>query len=304
MKIYQHEINKGLDKLITANAKASVGCPTTTKKFTQSDTFYQDDEQRKYVQEYVPDGMTLINAILVSTNWNKNDDVFTNEDTWRARHTPYCTPANLNHQGREGTNNSIIGVVSSTMPVNDDYKWLDVPKENDLPESFHLLVGIYVWAAYFPSVMETLSSKIDKGEMFVSMEAFFDDFGYALRTTPYSKVVLLPRNDITSWLTSYLRVYGGNGRVTIDGVEYQIGRWLRDITFSGVGFVENPANPESIIFDDYIMAQKRENIKFEYMKEDLISRMVLPKEEKENKKFVESCVLINRAENSIPWLIS
>ncbi len=84
------------------------------------------------------------------------------------------------------------------------------------------------------------------------MECFFEDFGYALRTDPNATVSLLPRNQATAWLTKYLRSYMGSGKVTIEGVNYQIGRWLRDVNFSGVSFVDTPANPESIVFQDII----------------------------------------------------
>lgn len=300
MKTYPHEINLGIDKLILANNKISAQCFNIQKQFAKADSFYNSDDI-SYIKKYVPQGMTLINSILVSTNWNKNDDVFTPEDTWLARRTPYLTPANLNHQGREGTDNNIIGVVASCSPVDDKYKFLDVPQENELPSNFHILVGIYIWSAYFPNTMETLSSKIDKGEMFVSMEAFFDDFGYALRASPESNVILMPRNEITSWLSSYLRCYGGKGKVIIDGVEYQIGRWLKNITFSGVGFVENPANPQSIIFEDYISAQSTNAMKFEHIKDDLINNYAQNKDTKSD-NFAESCVLFNRSEKSVLWL--
>ena len=55
---------------------------------------------------------------------------------------------------------------------------------------------------------------------------------------------ILTRNEETSFLTKYLRSYGGIG----EHENYQIGRVLRNITFSGKGFVNRPANPESIIF--------------------------------------------------------
>ena len=56
---------------------------------------------------------------------------------------------------------------------------------------------------------------------------------------------IVPRNNETAFLTRHLRAYGGEGSYQ----EHQIGRLLRNITFSGKGFVNRPANPESIIFD-------------------------------------------------------
>jgi hypothetical protein len=84
------------------------------------------------------------------------------------------------------------------------------------------------------------------------MECGFNSFGYALRIPGESKINLIPRNNETSWLTKYLRQYKGKGIVEINGQKYEIGRWIRNLYFSGVAFTENPANPESILFEDYI----------------------------------------------------
>ena len=47
------------------------------------------------------------------------------------------------------------------------------------------------------------------------------------------------------FLTKHLRAYGGTGEY--EG--YQIGRLLRDISFSGKGLVSKPANPRSVILN-------------------------------------------------------
>ena len=46
-------------------------------------------------------------------------------------------------------------------------------------------------------------------------------------------------------MSKHLRAYGGTGRYE----DHKVGRLLKNITFSGKGFVERPANPDSIIFD-------------------------------------------------------
>jgi hypothetical protein len=76
------------------------------------------------------------------------------------------------------------------------------------------------------------------------MECFFKGFDYGLIDKANGNFNVLPRNEETAFLTKHLRAYGGQG----EHQNYKIGRVLRQITFSGKGFVDKPANPESIIF--------------------------------------------------------
>ena len=87
------------------------------------------------------------------------------------------------------------------------------------------------------------------------MECFFSGFDYGLMNKTNGSFQILPRNEETSFLTKHLRSYGGFGEYE----DHKIGRVLKNITFSGKGFVDKPANPESIIF------QKEE---FKFLTED------------------------------------
>ena len=53
-------------------------------------------------------------------------------------------------------------------------------------------------------------------------------------------------------MTKFLRAYGGEG----EHENYKIGRVLRQITFSGKGFVDRPANPDSIIFNENLFSEE------------------------------------------------
>ena len=89
-------------------------------------------------------------------------------------------------------------------------------------------------------------SKIEAGDKFVSMECLFTDFDYALRSKD-GEMHTLSRSEESAFLTKHLRAYGGTGQYQ----DYQIGRLLRNINFCGHGLVDKPANPSSIIFDNY-----------------------------------------------------
>jgi hypothetical protein len=183
-------------------------------------------------------------SILVSTSWNKNDDVFSQEEVWAARETPTYKPANLEHDEKK-----IVGGIIGTWPVDDEYNLIDPNVSLDeLPEVYHLLVSSVIYNQWqdpeYKSRAEELIKKIEDGQMFVSMECVFSGFDYAV-VAPNDDNHIVARTNDTAFLSRHLRAYGGTG-------EYQghkVGRLLKNITFSGKGFVEKPANPDSIIFD-------------------------------------------------------
>ena len=77
------------------------------------------------------------------------------------------------------------------------------------------------------------------------MECLFPDFDYAVIAADGSEYII-PRNEETAFLTKHLRVYGGEGNYN----GYKVGRLLKNMIFSGKGYVDKPANPESVIFTD------------------------------------------------------
>lgn len=182
-------------------------------------------------------------AIMVSTSWNKNDDVFTPEETFNARFTPFLEAVNWNHQGDE-SNNEVIGVINNVQTVDDEFNVI-----SEIKDRFHIAVGMLVWKNRFPTYVDNIANASEANKMFVSMECYFSDFGYAVKEIKASdnNIILIPRNENTAWLSEKLKAYGGEGTFTLKDKTYRIGRWLKSIKFTGVGYVYSPANPESII---------------------------------------------------------
>ena len=183
-------------------------------------------------------------SILVSASWNKNDDVFNKSEVWAAKETPKHKPANLEHDEKQ-----IVGGIIGSWPVDANFDLIDKnASEFDLPDFYHLLVSSVIYRQWqdpeYQARAEDLIKKIESGEMFVSMECIFRGFDYAV-VTPDNKNHIIARSEETSFLTQHLRSYGGTGGYQ----DHKVGRLLRNITFSGKGFVEKPANPDSIIFD-------------------------------------------------------
>jgi len=191
--------------------------------------------------------LSLIVAILVSTGWNLNDDVFIPGEVWKARKTPIHKPINDNHKA-----DRILGHIVQTRALDKLGNEIDsgiISNEFDIsdiiPSEFDIEVAGVLYRA-FPELSDRINEIIAKaktGEIFVSMEAWFPDFGYGIIDPATGDTKLIDRNEKTAFLTKHLRIYGGSGEYN----GYKIGRVLKDIIFGAQGFVDVPANPESII---------------------------------------------------------
>ena len=181
-----------------------------------------------------------------SVGVNDNDDIFTREEAWAARHTPVLKPFNWQHEDKD-----IIGVMYTVQArAVDDGEILDINDNTTPDRDFDL----YVEAAIFSLIHEDRAAEIavrsQGGNLFVSMEAWFDDYSYGLydsETGTLDRTVA--RNEKTSFLDKHLRANSGTGvyRDPESDQDMRIGRVLRSITFGGCGFVDRPANKRSVI---------------------------------------------------------
>ena len=135
-------------------------------------------------------------SILVSTNWNKNDDVFLPAEVWAARHTPEDKPNNINHD-----DSIIVGHIVDNIAIDLDGKIIaDDTKVEDLPDSFHILTSEVIYKIFENEECQAranaLIEAIEKGEKFVSMECRFNHFDYAIYNANGSWSIL-ERNDST-----------------------------------------------------------------------------------------------------------
>jgi hypothetical protein len=182
-----------------------------------------------------------LESVLVSVGWNLNDDVFSKMEVWNARKTPEDTPFNIEHNQKH-----IIGHITGNWVVDNDYNVIN--DETNVPEFYHILTSSVIYKSWedkeYEDEINKIIGEIENGGWSVSMECLFNDFDYAV-ITPDGQTKIIARNDDSSFLTKRLRSYGGDG--VYDG--YKIGRYLKNITFSGKGLVRKPANPNSIIFN-------------------------------------------------------
>jgi len=244
--VYPAEVEAGLESKIKSNASiayVSAAEPASTS-FTQHISANLDKINLTRATNDNQIDLFYLKTLLVSTGWNLNDDVFDREEVWAARHTPEDKPFNFEHNQTD-----IIGHITSNFAIDDKCEIIpDDITVDKLPTCFHIATAAVLYKCWedenLHKRMSDIIEEIAKGEWFVSMEALFKGFDYAV-ISPEGKHRVIARNEESAFLTKHLRVYGGEGQYN----DFKIGRLLRGIVYSGKGLVRKPANPDSIIFD-------------------------------------------------------
>ena len=245
MNIYPKEIADGLESSLAkagAISYASVACAyVPSEEQVERAKLLATKSQGKSNLNQVD--LYYLNSVLVSTGWNKNDDVFDIAETWAARNTPEDKQFNFMHDESD-----IIGHITANV-VTDFEGNVISDDQTEVPESFNIVTSAVLYNSWSdPELnerMERLIAEIEDGKWFVSMECLFNNFDYAV-VSPEGNNQIVQRDEASAFLTKHLRAYGGTGEY--EG--YKVGRMLRNISFSGKGLVNNPANPRSIILSN------------------------------------------------------
>lgn len=250
MIVYKAEIEAGLqDKLTVASTSALCVLKDEIPEITRNklDNGLREKIERAFGASQDQFDLFPVYTILVSTGWNKNDDVFGKIPTWEARYTPEDKPFNLEHEPSK-----IIGHITASCAVDDTLLPIDEDTiVDDLPSKYHILTSAVIYKPANnrnPEWTEATNKLIDEikdGKWCVSMECLFNDFDYAMAEED-GRHTIVNRNESTAFLTKHLRMYGGQGSFQ----NRKLGRYLKNITFSGKGLTEKPANPDSVIFTD------------------------------------------------------
>ena len=128
IKIYKAEASDGLGDTIQSNNSIAYSSVVEVGNKTNIKTILSSVTDKKYNIET----LYAVKSLLVSTNWNKNDDVFSPQDTWAARHTPINTQTNIEHN-----QDQIVGHITSVWVVDNNGKLIkdDV---TEAPDYFHV----------------------------------------------------------------------------------------------------------------------------------------------------------------------
>lgn len=245
--IYKAEQEDGIADLIVANSSLSYITKASLKEMTPKPL----DENTKFssaIQNFVKSAnqnqidLYYINDIMVSCNWNDNDDVFIKEEVWPARSTCIDKPFNFEHKPRE-----IIGHITEQFAINSKGEIIpDNTSLDDVPDDFDILNNTVIYRfhqdAEYKEKIDNTIAEIAKGDKWaVSMEALFSDYDYAIEDG--EDVVIVARKKDTAFLSKFLKAYKGDGSYK----GKRIGRVLKNITFCGKGLTDNPANSRSLI---------------------------------------------------------
>jgi len=257
IKIYQKEIDAGIGELVKSTASIAYCSEATlhTSNLEAARNTISDQDILDKVLAENKDQVDLyyLESVLVSTGWNKNDDVFMADATWDARNTPEDKQFNFMHD-----ENDIIGHITGSYVLTKDGKAVADDEENR-PDEFDIVTQAVLYNSWVNDEnrgrMEKIISEIEEGKWYVSMECLFAGFNYAL-IDPEGNAKVLARDEQSSFLTKHLRSYGGTGEY--EG--YKIGRALTNISFSGKGLVAKPANSRSIILSGKTAASVNFNL--------------------------------------------
>ena len=245
MKIFAQEIADNLAEKIQADTTVAYCAPVVLAPPADNGTLHKLIASQFQTEASAnPNQIDLyyLSSILVSTGWNKNDDVFDPSQTWAARHTPEDKQFNFMHN-----ENDIIGHITECYVVTKDGNKVAADAQEP-PTEFDIITQAVLYNSWSNPEnrdrMKKIIAEIQQGKWFVSMECLFSGFDYAI-TDNNGLSRTIARSEESSFLTKHLRAYGGTGEY--EG--YKIGRSLREISFSGKGLVSKPANPRSIILD-------------------------------------------------------
>lgn len=247
IQIFKHEIDDGIAEKVQSTASIAYCAPFSIKEGKAETKSDIGSIEKLLAENKDQNDLYYLESVLVSTNWNRNDDVFLSDVTWSARNTPEDKQFNFMHD-----ENDIIGHITGSYVINKDGQVIADDSEQT-PKDFDIITTAVLYNSWMNEEnrerMQRIIAEIDEDKWFVSMECLFAGFDYAVINKTGNQQ-LITRSEASSFLTKHLRAYGGTGEY--EG--YKVGRALRDISFSGKGLVSNPANPRSIILNSKSIA--------------------------------------------------
>ena len=253
IKIYEQEIQDGLEEAIASNSTIAYCSEILNFTDTISISDLGGDEAKAKADNLFESAaqnndqidLYYLSSVLVSSGWNKNDDVFDSQEMWQARSTPEDKQFNFMHNEKD-----IIGHITGNYVVDFEGNRLDSKAdwiEAGSPKDFNIITNAVLYTSWsdqdLRGRMAKIVQEIEEGDKwFVSMECMFPNFDYALQNSQ-GETKVVRREEASAFLTKHLRAYGGTGKYE----DYTVGRLLRNISFSGKGLVSKPANPRSVI---------------------------------------------------------
>lgn len=246
IQIFQSEIDDGVADAVRSQASVAYCLPATDVRVVKDPEWAKKTDLKALAENQDQSDLYYLETVLVSTNWNSNDDVFLPGPTWAARHTPEDKQFNFMHN-----EDDIIGHITGSYVVDKNGNRIQADSDDSHPDYFDIVTRVVLYNSWGGEEnrerMDKIIAEIESDEelWFVSMECLFGGFDYALKSMGSSEEFIIQRNEESAFLTKHLRAYGGDGEY--DG--HRVARALQRINFSGEGLVDNPANSKSTILD-------------------------------------------------------
>ena len=195
IKVYELEKKLGLEDKIKSQASVIFDVPVMGD--TKKGSIQVNLDDKSFASTDDPD-LYHVYSILVSTVWNRNDDVFTKEEVWAARNTPIFKPTNLEHDEKQ-----MVGSIVDSWPVDINFDLIsDDIDLSDLPDEYHLLVSSVIYRQWQDPDLKTraeeLIQEIEAGQKYVSMECLFKGFDYGI-TSPDGINHVIARSEESSF---------------------------------------------------------------------------------------------------------
>ncbi|MBV5346637.1 hypothetical protein JZU46_00170 [bacterium] len=215
-------------------------------------------------EERQPD-LAYFTSRFVSTGTNLNGAHFLPSELVKAGSTVPGKAVDIEHEEEK-----IIGHIykHAFTDINGNYldnQTLASIKVSDLnKQGLHIEIASVVYKTRFPEIVEEIQS----GEWAVSMEAYYQNFdllvGNTILTLDEAALMGFNVGKADDLVGKHAKIVKA-GQVVDEG---KVARVLRDICFSGVGIVKNPANPPSIIFES--VASVEESIQDIILNSDIL----------------------------------
>lgn len=229
-------------------------------------------------EERQPD-LAYFTSRFVSTGTNLNNAHFLPSELVKASATVPGKAVDIEHE-----EDKIIGHIYKHAFTDVDgnhmeYSSLSKQKSKELDTTpLHIEIASVVYKTRFPEIVE----EIQNGDWKVSMEAYYMSYDLLVGSTILSideaKLMGIDVAHVDDVIGRQAKIVKA-GKVIDEG---KVARVLRDICFSGVGIVKQPANPPSIIFEAVASTENSS--------EEII---ILEKKEKDNNVTYSSIVDVN-----------
>lgn len=188
--------------------------------------------------------LQYFSAVFVSSGANLNHAYFLPSELVKAEGTIVNKAMDIEHNEDE-----IVGHIYNRAFTDKSGNKLDLEELASMEtasldgQEVHIVIAGILYKNRFPN----LAKEVSDGKWCVSMEAYFSNYdvkiGDMILSRPEAEVLGLACDD---------SVFGKTAKVLKKGIEIasgKIDRVLRNITFSGCGFVKKPANPPSVVLE-------------------------------------------------------